>query len=144
MSTNPAPSDPQPQPPRPRVVEAKTPPPRPRVVVPRVGRRDIIIGIVIAVILLGFVIAATFQSKTTPRNMLSGVIRAKNAPGMRETLMTVSRKGVTERTADTGYSLKVWVEPLQREYEVMVMQEVWEQKKVGDTLEFLRPPSEQK
>ncbi len=147
MSPNPAPSNPQPQQPqqpRPRVVEAKTPPTRPRVVVPRVSRRDILIGTGIAVILLGFVIAATFQSKTTPRNMLSGVIRAKNEPGLRETLMTVSRKGVTERTADTGYSLKVWVEPLQREYEVMVMQEIWEKKKIGDTIEFLRPASEQK
>ena len=57
--------------------------------------------------------------------------------------MTVSRKGVTEKTADTGYSLKVWVESEKREYEVMVEKEIWGKKKPGETLEFLRPPSEQ-
>jgi hypothetical protein len=112
--------------------------------VPRLNRRDIIIGVLIALVLLGFVVAAILQSFKTPENLLTGVVRAKNEPGMKETRMTVSRKGVNEKTADTGYSLKVWVESQQREYEVMVMKEVWEQKKIGDPLQFLRPPSEQR
>ena len=129
MNPKPAPSAPQ--------------PPRPRVVVPGVTRRDILIGVVIAIVGIGFITAAIFQSRQPPGNLLTGVIRTKDAPGPRETLMTVSRKGVTEKTADTGYSLKVWVESEKREYDVMVMKEIWEQKKIGDTLEFLRPPSEQ-
>ena len=129
MNPKPAPSAPQ--------------PPRPRVVVPGVTRRDIVIGVLIALVVIGFLVAAIFQSNKPPENILTGVIRAKNEPGLRETLMTVSTKGVKEKTADTGYSLKVWAESQKREYEVMVMKEVWEQKKIGDTIEFLRPPSEQ-
>ena len=129
MNPNPAPAAPQ--------------PPRPRVVVSGVNRRDILIGVLIALAMIGFILAAIFQSQRQPYNMLSGVIRAKNAPAPREMLMTVSRKGVTEKTADTGYSLKVWVETEKREYEVMVMKEDWEQKKIGDELTFTRPPGEQ-
>ena len=129
MNATPAPSAPQ--------------PPRPRVVVPRVNRRDILIGVLIAIAALGFIAAAIFQSGRPPGNLLTGVVRERSAPAPRETLMTVSRKGVTEKTADTGYSLKVWVESEKRGYEVMVEKEIWEKKKTGDTLEFLRPPSEQ-
>ena len=118
-------------------------PPRPRVVVPRVNRRDVLIGALIAVVAIGFITAAIFQSAKSPGNLLTGVVRERSTPAPRETLMTVSRKGVTEKTADTGYSLKVWVESQKRDYEVMVEKEIWEKKKVGDTLEFLRPPSEQ-
>jgi len=115
----------------------------PRIVVSGVNRRDILIGVLIALVGIGFIAAAVFQSAKPPGNLLTGEIRAKNAPSPRETLLTVSRKGVTEKTADTGYSLKVWVESEKRAYDVMVMKEIWETKKVGDTLEFLRPPSEQ-
>ena len=129
MNPKPAPSAPQPL--------------RPRVVVSGVNRRDIIIGVLIAVVGITFITAAIFQSGKSPENLLTGVVRERSAPAPRETLMTVSRKGVTEKTADTGYSLKVWVESEKREYEVMVEKEIWEKKKPGDTLEFLRPPSEQ-
>ena len=129
MNAKPAPSAPQ--------------PPRPRVVVPRVNRRDILIGVLIVIAAIGFITAAIFQSSKPPGNLLTGVVRERSAPAPRETLMTVSRKGVTEKTADTGYSLKVWVESEKREYEVMVEKEIWDKKKTGDTLEFLRPPSEQ-
>jgi hypothetical protein len=123
-----------------------TPPrtPRPKLVVSGVNRRDIIIGVVIALALLGFILAAIFSSGSGPRNLVTGVIKSHSAPGPRETLMTVSRKGVSEKTADTGYSLKVWVEKEKREYEVMVEKDIWEKKKDGDTLEFLRPTSEQR
>jgi hypothetical protein len=120
------------------------PQPRSRVVVPGVTRRDIILGIVIALAVIGFIVMAVFTSNQPPANLLTGEVRAKNDPGLRETRMTVSRKGVSEKTADTGYSLKVWVESEKREFEVMVMKEVWEAKKIGDKLDFLRPPSEQR
>jgi hypothetical protein len=109
-----------------------------------VNRRDILIAIVITLVVLGFIGAAIFQSGRAPGNLITGVVRERLSPAPRETLMTVSRKGVTEKTADTGYALKVWVESLKREYEVMVEKEVWEKKQIGDTLEFLRPRSEQR
>ena len=130
MNTNPAPSAP--------------PPPRPRVVVSGMSRRDILLGVFIALVGIGFIAAAIFQTGRTPGNLLTGVVRERSTPAPRETLMTVSRKGVTEKTADTGYSLKVWVESEKREYEVMVEKEIWDKKKPGDALEFLRPPSEQR
>ena len=54
-----------------------------------------------------------------------------------------AQRGVKERTADTGYSVRVWVESQKREYEVMLAKELWEKKKVGDELLFTKPPSEQ-
>jgi len=128
-----------------------TPPPapqpqpkRPKLIVPSVNRRDVIIGVVIALALLGFIIAAIVFSGSPPRNLITGVVKSHLSTGERETLMTVSKKGVSEKTADTGYSLKVWVESEKREFEVMVEKEVWDKKKDGDTIEFLRPPSEQR
>ena len=118
-------------------------PPCPRVVVPRVNRRDILIGVVIAIAAIAFIVAAIFQSGRAPGNLITGVVRERSAPAPRETLMTVSRKGVTEKTADTGYSLKVWVESEKREYEVMVSKEDWDKTKDGETMTFLRPKSEQ-
>jgi hypothetical protein len=124
--------------------------PRPKLVVSGVNRRDIIIGIVIAVVILGFILLAVLSTGGyKERNKLSGVIRARNEPGLRETQTTVGlertpRKPVTEKTIDTGYSVRVWVESEKSEREVMVSKEDWEKAKVGDTLEFLRPPSEQR
>ncbi len=127
---------PTPQPPQ---------PPRPRVVVPRVSRRDIIIAALAALAVIAFILVAVYSAGGyQERNKLSGIVRAHNQPGPTETLMTVSRKGVTEKTADTGYSLKVWVESEKREYEVMVSKEDWEKTKDGDKMSFLRPKSEQR
>ena len=119
-------------------------PPRPRVVVPKVSRRDIIVAVVVALAVIGFILLAIFSTGGyQEHNKLSGIVRAHNKPGLSETLMTVSRKGVTEKTADTGYSLKVWVESEKREYEVMVSKEDWDSTKDGDKMSFLRPKSEQ-
>jgi hypothetical protein len=131
MDPKPAPSPPQ--------------PPRPRVVVSRVNRRDILIGVFIGVIGLSFIFFAVFSTgEYKEHNKLTGVVSAHNPPAARETLMTVSRRGVTEKTADTGYSLKVWVESEKREYEVMVSKEDWDKTKDGEKLSFMRPKSEQR
>lgn len=119
-------------------------PPRPRVVVPRVSRRDILIALLVTLAVIGFILVAIFSAGGyKEHNKLSGVVRAHNKPGPSETLMTVSRKGVSEKTADTGYSLKLWAESEKREYDVMVSKEDWEKTKDGETMSFLRPKSEQ-
>ena len=133
MNPTPPPPGPQPR------------PPRPKLVVPSVSRRDVLVGILVAIPVLGFILFAVLSTGGyKERNKLTGIIRAKNAPGDRETLMIVSKKGVTEKTADTGYSLKVWVESEKREREVMVSKEDWEKAKVGDELPFLVSPREQR
>ena len=135
MNPTPPPPPPSPQP-QPR---------RPKVVVPSVTRRDVLVGILVAIPVLGFILFAVLSTGGyKERNKLTGIIRAKNAPGDRETLMIVSKKGVTEKTADTGYSLKVWVESEKRERDVMVSKEDWEKAKVGDDLTFLVSPREQR
>ena len=140
MNPSTPPPSPQPQP----------QPKRPKLVVPSVSRRDVIVGVVIALAVLGFVILAVLATGGyKEQNRISGVVRSRNAPGLRETQFTmglekVPKKPVTEKIADTGYSLKVWVESEKREYEVMVEKEIWEKKKDGDTIEFLRPPREQR
>ena len=132
---NPTPPPPSPQP-RPK---------SPKLVVPGVNRRDVIIGVLIAIPILGFVLFAVLSTGGyRERNKTAGVIKSHHSTGERETLMIVSKKGVTEKTADTGYSLKVWVEAEKREYDVMVEKEIWEKKKDGDTIEFMRPPREQR
>ena len=119
-------------------------PPRPRVIVSGVNRRDIIIGVLVALVVIGFIAFAVLNSGGyKERNKVSGIVRAHNSPGSRETLMIVSKKGVTEKTADTGYSLNIWVESEKREYEVMVSKEDWDKAKDGDPMSFLRPKSEQ-
>ena len=119
-------------------------PPRPRVIVSGVNRRDIIIGVLVALVVIGFIAFAVLNSGGyKERNKVSGIVRAHNSPGPRETLMVVSKKGVTEKTADTGYSLNIWVESEKREYEVMVSKEGWDKAKDGDPMSFLRPKSEQ-
>ena len=119
-------------------------PPRPRVIVSGVNRRDIIIGVLVALAVIGFIAFAVLNSGGyKERNKITGVVRGHQAPGPREMLMIVSKKGVTEKTADTGYSLKIWVESEKREYEVMVSKEDWDKTKDGDEMSFLRPKSEQ-
>ena len=114
------------------------------VVVKGLNKRDVILIVTIVVVLVGFIVAAVVYSTKPPKNMLRGEVRGKSATGERETLLDVRpRKGVSSKTVDTGYYLKVFVPEENRTYEVIVEKELWDQKKEGDTLEFLRPPNEQ-
>jgi len=136
MNANPAPTSPSaPKPPKPK---------GPRVIVSGVNRRDVIIGVLVALAVIGFIAFAVLNSGGyKEHNKITGVVRSHEAPGPREMLMIVSKKGVTEKTADTGYSLKIWVESEKREYEVMVSKEDFDKTKDGDKMSFLRPKSEQ-
>ena len=117
---------------------------KPLVVVSRFSRRDIIVMIAIVIALVGFILLAIYDSTKPPKNMLKGVIRGKSSTGEREMLIEVRpRKGVTSKTEDTGYYLKVFVPEENREYTVIVEKELWEKKKEGEPMEFLRPPNEQ-
>ena len=109
------------------------------------SRRDIITAVLIAVAVIGFIAFAVVQMGSGKSdNLVTGVVTGRSATGDRETLLDVSTKGVKSKTADTGYTLKVFVKDQNRTYDVMVERDVWEKKKDGDTLEFLRPPSEQR
>lgn len=123
-------------------------PKRPIVIVPSgMTRRDMAVACVIVLGVLGFVVGAIYSTGTaTPRNLIKGVVRGRSGTGLREREISLAYKTgrMDTKTVDTGYYLKVFVAAENREYEVMVEKDVWDAKKDGDTLEFLRPPSEQR
>jgi hypothetical protein len=137
-------SDPEPRKtPAPPTPSATAKPPV--VVVSGLNKRDLLLIVTIVVVLVGFIVLAVVYSTKPPKNMLRGVVKGKDATGERETLLDVRpRKGVSSKTVDTGYYLKVFVPEENRTYNVIVEKELWETKKEGDSLEFLRPPDEQK
>lgn len=138
-------STPDPEPVRTPAPPQPTAGKKPVLVVPRFGRRDIIIIIALVVALIGFILLAIYDSTKPPKNMLKGVIQGKESTGERETEFDVRpRKGVSSKTVDTGYYLKVFVPEENRVYTVIVEKELWDQKKEGEPMEFLRPPNEQK
>jgi hypothetical protein len=133
--------------PEPRKTPVPPPPAakQPPVVVKGLNKRDVLLIVTIVVVVLGFIALAIFYSTKPPKNMLRGIVKGKASTGERETLLDVRpRKGVSSKTVDTGYTLKVFVPDENRTYDVIVERELWEHKKEGDQLEFLRPPNEQK
>ena len=117
---------------------------KPVLVVKRFTGRDIALVVIIAVAIIGFIVLAVIYSTKPPKNTLKGVVKGRYATGERETEFDVSRRGVSGKTVDTGYYLKVFVPEENRTYDVIVEKELWEQKKDGDPIDFLRPPNEQK
>jgi hypothetical protein len=138
-------STPQPEPRKTPVPPPPSAPKQPVVVVKGLNKRDVLLIIAIVVVVAGFIVLAVIYSAKPPKNMLRGVVKGKDSTGERETQFDVRpRKGVTSKTVDTGYYLKVFVPEENRTYDVIVEKELWDQKKEGDALEFLRPPNEQK
>ena len=149
MSTpNPAPVPPPEPAPKPKAVTAVPLVPaakRPIVVVKGISKRDIILICAIVVAVATFISLAMMSAAKKPKNTLTGVVKGKHSTGERETLLDVRpRKGVSGKTVDTGYYLKVFVAEENRTYDVIVEKALWDQKKEGDRLDFLRPPDEQK
>jgi hypothetical protein len=132
--------EPKPDPaPRPQPAAKK-----PVVVVKKFTARDLALTVIIAILVIGFIVMAILYSTRPPKNTLRGVVKGRYATGERETEFDVSRRGVKSKTVDTGYYLKVFVPEENRSYDVIVEKELWNTKKDGDTLDFLRPPDEQK
>jgi len=122
-------------------------PPTPRVIVPNTSRRDTLIAIVVGAALLVFV-GFGVMSMSKPHasaNILSGVIVEKQFTPQKEEQVSFSgRKLQGTKQIDGEYVLKVRVEKENRTYDVPVEKPVYESKKEGDTIEFVRPPSEQR
>lgn len=118
---------------------------KPVVVIPGFTRRDVIVSVFIAILVLVFIGFAIFKTGTERSpNLLRGEVVGRYAEGEKETLLTVSRQGVKSKTADTGFYLKVKVEPEGRVYDVMVSEMDYHRYKDGARLDFVRPASEQK
>ncbi len=122
-------------------------PPEPRVVLPDTRRRDTIIAVVTGAVLLGFVGygVMTMSKPHESANTLIGVVVAKQFTPQKEQQVSFSgRRLEGTKEIDGEFVLKVRVEKENRTYDVPVEKPIYHAKKEGDSLEFVRPPSEQR
>lgn len=124
------------------------PPPNPatRTIIRDTSRRDTLIAVSIGLLLLAFVgVGIVKMGSPEKGNKLSGEIVKKIFTPQKERQVSFSGRkieGVKEIAGE--YVLQIRVPPDNRIYDVPVEQAVYESKKVGDTLTFLRPASEQR
>ena len=119
----------------------------PKVVVPTMTRRDALIAIVAGLLILSFV-GYGVLSMAKPhesRNILVGVVVEKQFTPQKEEQVSFSGRRIEGvKQIDGEYVLKVRVEKENRAYDVPVEKPVYQSRKVGDKLEFVRPSSERK
>ena len=121
-------------------------PPAPRVVLPSTTKRDALVAIVAGLLVLLFVAYGIVQmSRPVAGNTLTGVVVEKVFTPQKEQIIDFSGRKITgTREIDGEYVLKVRVEADKRVYEVPVEKPMYESKKEGDAVTFLRPESEQR
>jgi hypothetical protein len=114
-------------------------------VIPSTGRRDAFIAIVAGFLVLGFIgYGVMHMAEPVTGNKLTGVVIERIFTPQKERQVSFSGQHIEGAKEIAGeYVLKVRVEEQKRTYEVPVEQELYEAKKVGDAMTFLRPPSEQ-
>jgi hypothetical protein len=114
-----------------------------RVVLQDQSRRDVVVS-GLWVIGLAAVLGFGFwkYASTSPSaysNTLKGVILEKQFTPEREQLITYGRKGLKTKESDGEYLFKVRVPPGNTVMEVPVDRGLYQAKKVGDSVTFLRP-----
>lgn len=122
-------------------------PPGPRVILPDTSRRDTIIAIAIGAVVLLFVgLGIVSMSKPhASANTLVGVVVGKQFTPQKEEQVSFSgRRLEGTKQIDGEYVLKLRVEKENRTYDVPVEKPIYQGKKEGDEVEFVRPPSEQR
>ena len=121
-------------------------PPAPRVVIASTTKRDAFIAIIAGLLVLVFLGYGIMQmSRPVAGNKLTGVVVGKVFTPQKEQIIDFSgRKIERTREIDGEYVLKVRVEAENRVYEVPVEKPMYEVKKEGDSMTFLRPDSEQR
>ncbi len=119
----------------------------PRVVVKNTTFRDAVVAGVAGFLVLAFLIYGIVhfasESSRAKANTLTGVVREKQFTPAPQEEITFGKKGLKTKAIDGEYLLKVQVEGEPRLYEVPVEKSTYESKTVGDTVSFIRPPSEQ-
>jgi hypothetical protein len=109
--------------------------------------RDAIVAALIGIAVLGFVgYGVMHMSKPVQGNKLTGVVVEKQFTPLKEQIVEFSGNRLKgTRESDGEYVLKVRVDAEGgRVFEVPVPKSMYEAKAVGESLTFVRPPSEQK
>ena len=117
-----------------------------RVVIRSTGKRDALIALGVGLVLLAFVgYGVMHMSSPVKGNKLTGEIVEKVFTPQKERQISFSGRKIEGTKEIAGeFVLKVRVPPDNRIYEVPVEESVYQSKKVGDPLTFLRPASEQR
>ncbi len=113
-----------------------------KVMVVKSSRRDWIIGIVSAVLLIGFIVFGILSmSRKVAGYSITGIIVTKTFTPQPEEQVTIGKGGVHGRKLDGTYTFEVRVETENnRIYTVWVDKTVYEAFKEGDSYTFMRPP----
>ena len=107
-------------------------------VVPSTTRRDLLIGLAVAVVLLGLVVyAVTNLSGGVSSSTINGKIVKKTYAPYHEEQVTFGRSGVDARHRDGEYVLECEAEG--HTYLVPVEQSTYQTRKVGERYLFARP-----
>jgi len=119
--------------------------PQPRVIIPSTSKRDVAIAIAAGLLMLVFIGYGVMRmAAPVVGNKLTGVVVGREFTPFKERQVSFNgRKIEGVQEIDGEYVLKVRVETMHRTYDVPVEKPVYEAKKDGDSLTFIRPPSEQ-
>jgi hypothetical protein len=122
-------------------------PREPRVVIPDTTKRDALVAVGAGLLMLAFIFYGIVHfahlSSRAKANILTGTIVEKQFKQAPEQQITVGHKGLKSEETDGEYLLGVRVDSeAGRTFDVPVEKDVYEGKKVGDPLTFLRPASE--
>jgi hypothetical protein len=119
--------------------------PQPRVIIPSTSKRDVAIAVAAGLLVLAFIgYGVMHMAAPVTGNKLTGVVVGRVFTPFKERQVSFNgRKIEGVQEIDGEYVLKVRVDAMQRTYEVPVEKPEYEAKKDGDSLTFIRPPSEQ-
>ena len=123
------------------------PAPQPRVVIKNNTVRDAAITILVVAVGLGLLAFGITQLREKPAgNTLTGEITGREFTPMKEQIVEFSGRHLQQtRESDGEFVLKVRVDSESgRVFDVPVAKAVYQMKKDGDSLTFVRPKSEQK
>lgn len=117
----------------------------PRAIVPNTSARDAIVAVSLGVLVLAFVLYGIFTMRSPGSgNTLTGTVLGKRFVPQKEQLISVGKKGLSSRETDGEYLLEVHVAEEKRTFDVPVEKPAYESASVGQTMKFMRPPSEQR
>ena len=120
--------------------------PQPRIIIPNTSRRDLAIAVAVGLLVLAFIgYGVVRMAAPETGNKLTGIVVGREFTPFKERQVSFNgRKIEGVQEIDGEYVLKVRVDAVHRTYDVPVEKPVYESKKDGESLTFLRPPSEQR
>jgi hypothetical protein len=113
-------------------------------VLPATTKRDALLATIAGLLILGFIVFGVVEmSRPVAGNKLTGVILEKSFAPQKERQVDFTGGRIDRtREIDGEYVLKVRVEKENRVYDVPVEKALYESRKVGDSITFMRPESE--